>query len=77
MALSFFSPRLSHLGLWASAVILLIGFLKLLRLLLRRQKLARAMDSFPGPPTHWLFGHAYEVCGEDWRKELASLPLEN
>ncbi|XP_020033593.2 cytochrome P450 4B1 [Castor canadensis] len=61
MALSFFSLRLSHLGLWASAVILLIGFLKLLRLLLRRQKLARAMDSFPGPPTHWLFGHAYEI----------------
>jgi cytochrome P450 family 4 subfamily B polypeptide 1 len=64
MALSFFSLRLSHLGLWASAVILFIGFLKLPRLLLRRQKLARAMDSFPGPPSHWLFGYAHEVCRE-------------
>lgn len=35
--------------------------LKLFSLLLRRQKLARAMDSFPGPPTHWLFGHALEI----------------
>uniref|UniRef100_A0A8C4LNJ5 Uncharacterized protein n=1 Tax=Equus asinus TaxID=9793 RepID=A0A8C4LNJ5_EQUAS len=52
---------LSHLGLWASGLILVLGFLKLLSLLLRRQKLARAMDSFPGPPTHWLFGHALET----------------
>ncbi|XP_070366095.1 cytochrome P450 4B1-like isoform X2 [Equus asinus] len=52
---------LSHLGLWASGLILVLGFLKLLSLLLRRQKLARAMDSFPGPPTHWLFGHALEI----------------
>uniref|UniRef100_A0A8C0WDH4 Cytochrome P450 4B1 n=1 Tax=Castor canadensis TaxID=51338 RepID=A0A8C0WDH4_CASCN len=62
MVLGFFSLRLSHL--WASAVILFIGFLKLPRLLLRRQKLARAMDSFPGPPSHWLFGYAHEVCRE-------------
>nr|XP_008542315.1 PREDICTED: cytochrome P450 4B1 [Equus przewalskii] len=52
---------LSYLGLWASGLILVLGFLKLLSLLLRRQKLARAMDSFPGPPTHWLFGHALEI----------------
>uniref|UniRef100_G1T0U3 CYP4B1-like isozyme short form n=1 Tax=Oryctolagus cuniculus TaxID=9986 RepID=G1T0U3_RABIT len=52
---------LSRLGLWASGLILILGFLKLLRLLLRRQRLARAMDSFPGPPTHWLFGHALEI----------------
>uniref|UniRef100_A0A9L0RCY6 Uncharacterized protein n=1 Tax=Equus caballus TaxID=9796 RepID=A0A9L0RCY6_HORSE len=54
---------LSHLGLWASGLILVLGFLKLLRLLMRRQKLARAMDSFPGPPTHWHFWHALE--GDD------------
>ncbi|GAB5575039.1 cytochrome P450 4B1 isoform X1 [Prionailurus iriomotensis] len=57
------SLNLSHLGLWASGLILVLGFLKLIRLLLRRQMLARAMDSFPGPPTHWLFGHALEVFG--------------
>ncbi|XP_043430828.1 cytochrome P450 4B1 isoform X1 [Prionailurus bengalensis] len=55
------SLNLSHLGLWASGLILVLGFLKLIRLLLRRQMLARAMDSFPGPPTHWLFGHALEI----------------
>lgn len=61
MALSFLSPSLSRLGLWASVVLLMVIGLKLLSLLFRRQKLARAMDSFPGPPTHWLFGHALEI----------------
>ncbi|XP_054427617.1 cytochrome P450 4B1-like [Pteronotus mesoamericanus] len=55
------SESVSHLGLWASGLILVLGFLKVIRLLMRRQFLARAMDSFPGPPTHWLFGHALEV----------------
>lgn len=64
MVLNFLSPSLSRLGLWASVVILMVIVLKLFSLLLRRQKLARAMDSFPGPPTHWLFGHALEVCGD-------------
>ncbi|EGV94559.1 cytochrome P450 4B1 isoform X1 [Cricetulus griseus] len=61
MVLSHLSPNLSRLGLWASVVILIVSALKLFSLLLRRQKLARAMDSFPGPPTHWLFGHALEI----------------
>ncbi|XP_006986668.2 cytochrome P450 4B1 [Peromyscus maniculatus bairdii] len=61
MALSLLSPSLSRLGLWASVVILIVIVLKLLSLLVRRQKLARALDSFPGPPTHWLFGHALEI----------------
>lgn len=56
-----FSLSLSRLGLWASGLILALGFLKLMCLLVRRQSLARAMDSFTGPPTHWLFGHALEV----------------
>lgn len=64
MVLSFLSPNLSRLGLWASVVILIVSALKLFSLLVRRQKLARALDSFPGPPTHWLFGHALEVCGD-------------
>lgn len=71
------SLNLSHLGLWASGLILVLGFLKLIRLLLRRQMLARAMDSFPGPPTHWLFGHALEVRGAmGWKKETASFPSD-
>ncbi|CAH6790686.1 cytochrome P450 4B1 [Phodopus roborovskii] len=61
MVFSLLPPNLSRLGLWASVVILIVIALKLFSLLLRRQKLARAMDSFPGPPTHWLFGHALEI----------------
>uniref|UniRef100_A0A8C0CHT3 Cytochrome P450 family 4 subfamily B member 1 n=1 Tax=Balaenoptera musculus TaxID=9771 RepID=A0A8C0CHT3_BALMU len=55
------SPSLSQLSLWAFGLILVLGFLKLICLLLGRQMLARAMDSFPGPPTHWLFGHALDI----------------
>lgn len=72
MVLSFISPSLSRLGLWASVVILMVIVFKFLSLLFRRQKLARALDSFPGPPTHWLFGHALEVCGGIW--ELGLIP---
>nr|XP_004672215.1 cytochrome P450 4B1 isoform X1 [Jaculus jaculus] len=61
MVVGFPSLSLSCFGLGAFAVILIIGFLKLLCLLLRRQKLARAMDNFPGPPTHWFFGHVLEI----------------
>ncbi|XP_036748871.2 cytochrome P450 4B1 isoform X1 [Manis pentadactyla] len=56
-----FSLSLSHLGLWAAGLVLVLGFLKLIHLLRRRKMLAKAMDNFPGPPTHWLFGHALEV----------------
>uniref|UniRef100_A0A8D2B3U2 Cytochrome P450 family 4 subfamily B member 1 n=1 Tax=Sciurus vulgaris TaxID=55149 RepID=A0A8D2B3U2_SCIVU len=72
MVPTFFSLSFSRLGLWASGVILVIGFLKLLRLLLRKQKLARAMDSFPGPPTHWLFGHALEIQQTDGLDKVVS-----
>uniref|UniRef100_A0A9L0J5B3 Uncharacterized protein n=1 Tax=Equus asinus TaxID=9793 RepID=A0A9L0J5B3_EQUAS len=75
------SLSVSCLGLWASGLILVLGFLKLLSLLLRRQKLARAMDSFPGPPTHWLFGHSLEGTWrgerEGQRKKMASFPSWN
>uniref|UniRef100_H2N7I0 Cytochrome P450 family 4 subfamily B member 1 n=1 Tax=Pongo abelii TaxID=9601 RepID=H2N7I0_PONAB len=46
MVPSFLSLSFSSLGLLASGLIL---------------KLAKAMDNFPGPPTHWLFGHALEI----------------
>lgn len=70
-----FSLSLSHLGLWAAGLVLVLGFLKLIHLLRRRKMLAKAMDNFPGPPTHWLFGHALEVCGvRVWRKKTASFP---
>ncbi|XP_051855739.1 cytochrome P450 4B1 [Antechinus flavipes] len=52
---------LSRLWLWSAALVLALGILQLTRLLARRQKLLRALDSFPGPPTHWLLGHANEI----------------
>ncbi|XP_036711187.1 cytochrome P450 4B1 [Balaenoptera musculus] len=69
------SPSLSQLSLWAFGLILVLGFLKLICLLLGRQMLARAMDSFPGPPTHWLFGHALDflnIYGPDYTKAVYS-----
>ncbi|XP_066125374.1 cytochrome P450 4B1 [Saccopteryx bilineata] len=61
MASVLLSLSLSHLSLWASGLIVVLGLLKLIHLLKRRQFLAKAMDSFPGPPTHWFFGHALEM----------------
>uniref|UniRef100_A0A8D0W4K3 Cytochrome P450 4B1 n=1 Tax=Sus scrofa TaxID=9823 RepID=A0A8D0W4K3_PIG len=61
MVPALLSLSLSHLSLWALGLILALGVLKLTSLLLRRQMLARAMDKFPGPPTHWIFGHALEI----------------
>ncbi|XP_059545663.1 cytochrome P450 4B1 [Myotis daubentonii] len=61
MVPALLSLSLSRLGLWALALILVLGLLKFIRLLVRRQFLAKAMGSFPGPPTHWLFGHALEI----------------
>lgn len=63
MVPALLSLSLSRLGLWALGLILVLGFLKFIRLLVRRQFLAKALDSFPAPPTHWLFGHALEVRG--------------
>lgn len=66
-AMVLLSLSLSHLSLWAFGLVSVLVFLKLTRLLLRRQMLARAMDRFSGPPTHWLFGHALEVS--DWAED--------
>uniref|UniRef100_A0A2K5RM23 Cytochrome P450 family 4 subfamily B member 1 n=1 Tax=Cebus imitator TaxID=2715852 RepID=A0A2K5RM23_CEBIM len=61
MVPSFLSLSLSRLGLWASGLILVLGFLKFICLLLQRQRSAKAMEKFVGSPTHWLFGHALEI----------------
>ncbi|KAM4806359.1 cytochrome P450 4B1 [Urocitellus parryii] len=72
MVPSFLSLSFSRLSLWVSGGILVIVFLKLLRLLLRRQKLARAMESFSVPPTHWLFGHALQAKQTDFLETVVS-----
>ncbi|XP_043860140.1 cytochrome P450 4B1-like [Dromiciops gliroides] len=61
MLLPWLSSWLPRLWLWSTALVLTLGLLQLTRMLARRQKLLRALDSFPGPPSHWLFGHAKEI----------------
>ncbi|KAM7098324.1 cytochrome P450 4B1 [Molossus nigricans] len=55
------SLSLSRLGLWTSGLILVLGFVKLIHLLMRRRLMMKAMESFPAPPSHWLYGHAFEM----------------
>nr|XP_020663182.1 cytochrome P450 4B1-like isoform X1 [Pogona vitticeps] len=38
-----------------------IGLLKIVQLFQRRQKLRRALESFPCPPKHWFYGHTNEL----------------
>lgn len=61
MATALLSLSPSRLGLWASVLVLVLVFIKLVGLVLRKQMLAKAMNNFSGPPTHWLFGHAHEI----------------
>uniref|UniRef100_A0A8C7A0Y2 Cytochrome P450 4B1 n=1 Tax=Nothoprocta perdicaria TaxID=30464 RepID=A0A8C7A0Y2_NOTPE len=53
--------RVLHL---AAVFCLTCVLLKGIQLLHRRRELLRAFAKFPGPPTHWLFGHVHEV-GEE------------
>ncbi|XP_074122119.1 cytochrome P450 4B1-like isoform X1 [Sminthopsis crassicaudata] len=61
---SWLPVSLPTLWLGTVSLILTLGLLQLTRLLTRRQKLFQALKSFPGPPTHWLFGHAMEIKKE-------------
>ncbi|XP_012504504.1 PREDICTED: cytochrome P450 4A11 [Propithecus coquereli] len=44
----------------ASVLSLLLLLLKAIQLYLRRQWLLKALQQFPCPPSHWLFGHSRE-----------------
>nr|ADJ68242.1 cytochrome P450 family 4 subfamily B polypeptide 3 [Notamacropus eugenii] len=61
---SWLPGSLSKLWLWAVSLGLTLSLLQLIRLLSRRQKLLQGLKSFPGPPTHWLFGHVKEMKKE-------------
>lgn len=50
----------------ASLLGLALLLLKAAQLYLRRQWLLKAVQEFPSPPSHWLFGHKLEV-GRGWR----------
>uniref|UniRef100_A0A8C3FSH4 Cytochrome P450 n=1 Tax=Chrysemys picta bellii TaxID=8478 RepID=A0A8C3FSH4_CHRPI len=46
--------------------------LKAIQLYWRRQKLLKIFKSFPGPPTHWLYGHLQMLQQEDELYNTAS-----
>uniref|UniRef100_A0A8D1N2A0 Uncharacterized protein n=1 Tax=Sus scrofa TaxID=9823 RepID=A0A8D1N2A0_PIG len=52
-------PGLLHV---ASLFRLLLLLLKAAQLYLRRQWLLKALQQFPSPPSHWLYGHSREVA---------------
>ncbi|XP_039080453.1 cytochrome P450 4A11-like [Hyaena hyaena] len=49
----------------ASLLGLTLLLLKAAQLYLRRQRLLKAVQHFPSPPSHWLFGHIKELQKED------------
>ncbi|XP_034977169.1 cytochrome P450 4B1 [Zootoca vivipara] len=51
-----------YLFFYAAATFCLVSvLLKVIRLCQRRQKLSRSLESFPGPPKHWFYGHTNEL----------------
>ncbi|XP_061488874.1 cytochrome P450 4B1-like isoform X2 [Rhineura floridana] len=51
-----------YLIFYAAATFCLISvLLKVTQLYRRRQKLLRSLESFPGPPKHWFYGHTNEL----------------
>ncbi|ELV12924.1 Cytochrome P450 4A11 [Tupaia chinensis] len=61
LSLSTFPGGLSRLLQGVSLLGLLLLLLKAAQLYLHRQWLLRALQQFPSPPSHWLFGHKQEV----------------
>uniref|UniRef100_A0A8C3FRY2 Uncharacterized protein n=1 Tax=Chrysemys picta bellii TaxID=8478 RepID=A0A8C3FRY2_CHRPI len=45
--------------------------LKVIQLCRRRQQLLKALDCFPGPPRHWLYGHAHELQDQELNKVIS------
>jgi hypothetical protein len=52
------SYRIHHLVAIFSLVYVI---LKISKLIVKRNEWIRALETFPGPPKHWLFGHVREV----------------
>uniref|UniRef100_A0A674IV01 Uncharacterized protein n=1 Tax=Terrapene triunguis TaxID=2587831 RepID=A0A674IV01_9SAUR len=46
-------------------------FPNLIQLCRRRQQLLKALDCFPGPPRHWLYGHAHELQDQELNKVIS------
>ncbi|XP_075395843.1 cytochrome P450 4A11-like isoform X2 [Tenrec ecaudatus] len=59
-------------GLFQVAFLLSLGFLliNVTRFYLRRQWLLKALQQFPSPPSHWLFGHKYEFQADQELEQI-------
>uniref|UniRef100_A0A8C0EQ92 Cytochrome P450 4B1 n=1 Tax=Bubo bubo TaxID=30461 RepID=A0A8C0EQ92_BUBBB len=62
------SPGLSTLSVVLGIIFVL---LKVVQFYQERKKLIKALEAFPGPPKHWLYGHNHLV-----RRELGSIRVE-
>ncbi|XP_077784881.1 cytochrome P450 4B1-like [Podarcis muralis] len=50
---------------WTVALIFICVALKAIQLFQTRQKLIKGFRSFPGPPSHWLYGHIHMMKPEE------------
>ncbi|KAL4657539.1 cytochrome P450 4B1-like [Arapaima gigas] len=66
---SYDPRRIYHL---AAVFCLVFVALKIMKLISSRAKSIRDLQPFPGPPTHWLFGHTHEFLqdGRDLEKVM-------
>uniref|UniRef100_A0A8C0IRG2 Cytochrome P450 family 4 subfamily B member 1 n=1 Tax=Chelonoidis abingdonii TaxID=106734 RepID=A0A8C0IRG2_CHEAB len=55
----------------AAVFCLTYALLKVIQLCRRRQQLLKALDCFPGPPRHWLYGHAQELQDQELNKVIS------
>ncbi|XP_038616381.1 cytochrome P450 4B1-like [Tachyglossus aculeatus] len=62
------SVNLSGVFPWLAGLFLTLLLLKLSKLCLRRRLFVKAFGNFPGPPAHWLFGHALEIQRDGLQK---------
>ena len=55
------SLDLRHLHHWVAIFFLVTVVFKLTQLIVKRRQWLWALEQFPGPPQHWLYGHVHEV----------------
>ncbi|XP_067391739.1 cytochrome P450 4B1-like [Emydura macquarii macquarii] len=63
------SPLLLYL---AAGFCLIYVLLKAIQLYRKRQQLLKAFENFPGPPSHWLYGHNYQTSQDDELNRMLS-----
>ncbi|XP_046892693.1 cytochrome P450 4B1 isoform X1 [Hypomesus transpacificus] len=54
------SLDLRHLHHWVAIFFLVTVVFKLTQLIVKRRQWLWALEQFPGPPQHWLYGHVHE-----------------